>query len=100
MTDHVFVAINTGKPLSPNGIVSVLRRLKARAGVTGRVNPHSFRHYFAKATLRQGASLKAVSSLMNHSGVAITADVYGSWERQELGNIHDRISPLRGLINF
>ncbi len=33
------------------GIQQVLRRLKVRAGITGRCSPHSFRHTFARSYL-------------------------------------------------
>jgi site-specific recombinase XerD len=95
--DYVFIDLRTSEPLTIEGIQSALKRLKRRAGVRGPANPHSFRHHFAIATLAHGLDLKAVSQMMNHSGVQVTADTYGEHARGLLDRLHDEYSPLNDL---
>lgn len=38
---------------------------------------HTLRHSAATALLFEGTHIKLVSSILGHSGVSITADVYG-----------------------
>lgn len=91
---HVFVNMRSGEGLTPNGIYHVIKRLKKRAGVTGRVNPHSFRHRFAREYLRQGGDLVTLAKLLGHSDVKTTADFYSIFTPDELADIHDKFSPL------
>lgn len=51
-----WVSQRTGEALSESGIYQRLKQLKKWAGVTGRVNPHSFRHRFAIAYLEAGVA--------------------------------------------
>jgi len=73
--DHVFM----GKrgPLSGIGVYKVLERVAIRAGVDGQWNPHSFRHCRARDWLAAGVPLSVVSQGLGHSGLAVTADIYG-----------------------
>lgn len=72
---------------------SILRNLAARAAVSGRYNPHAFRHGFARDTLRAGADLSQVSQLLHHSSIVVTADYYARWADEELQEIHSQYSP-------
>jgi site-specific recombinase XerD len=83
-----------GDGLSRSGVYGMLRRLAERAGVEGaRVNPHSFRHAFARDSLRAGADLSEVSQLMGHSTIAVTGDYYARWLPSELQEVHKLTSP-------
>ena len=72
----------------------MLRKLKVKAGVTGRVNPHSFRHGFAREYLRSGGNLSTLSKLMGHEDVTVTASFYGVFAEDELGAEHRAHSSL------
>ena len=76
-----------------------MRRLAGKAGIKGRFNPHSLRHAFARRVLQQGADLATVSQLMGHSSVEVTVRFYARWADDELGELHDRYSPLMGLLD-
>ena len=97
-TDAVFVS-QRGDALTTGGIAQMLKRLSKKAGCIGRTNPHSFRHGFARALLNNGASLEAVSELLGHSNVTVTADFYAVWSKQELKEKHSRFSRLKNLHN-
>jgi len=96
--DHVFLGVH-GAPLSVSGLYQVLRRLAKKAGIKGRFNPHSLRHAFARRVLQQGADLATLSQLMGHSSVEVTVHYYARWADDELGALHDRYSPLTGLLS-
>jgi site-specific recombinase XerD len=95
--DRLFVSCRGGRGIGRGCFYSMLRRLAKQSGVKGRFNPHSFRHAFARDTLRAGADLSRVSQLMGHSGVGVTADYYARWADSELQAIHRKVSPGRHL---
>jgi integrase/recombinase XerD len=61
-----------GGAFSPNSMQQLLRRLHDRAGIVGG-RSHSGRRWFATELISKGIDLKAVSVLMGHSTVAMTA---------------------------
>lgn len=81
--DHLFVASDGFEgvegPLSYMGFVQMMRRRCAKAGLPQKLNIHSFRHGFAMWALNNGVEMSALSTMMGHSSVAITAEVYASW---------------------
>lgn len=91
--DRVFIG-RLG-PLTRSGVYQVLKRLASTAGVTGRWNPHAFRHGWARAALQNGADLATVSQIMGHSTVEVTARFYGRFAETELARAHARFGRLR-----
>lgn len=83
-----------GDALTPNGLLQMLYDLKAKAGISGRVNPHSFRHGFARAYLLNGGDLATLSRLMGHEDVSVTASFYGVFAEDELAAAHRAHSNL------
>jgi site-specific recombinase XerD len=86
-----------GKPMTSTSLHGMLRRLKKKAGVTGRVNPHSFRHGFAREYLKNGGDLATLARLMGHTDVKITSEYYAVFSENELADTHDKFSPLQNL---
>ena len=80
--------------LTADGVGEVLRRMKARAGVEGPVNPHSFRHGFAREYLLNGGDLATLADLLGHSDVAVTWQHYAIFRTAELAAKHDKHSPI------
>ncbi len=93
--DFVFTS-RYGNPMTAGGIYQALARLAEIAGVE-RSNPHAFRHAFARELLNAGLSLEAVSDLMGHSSVAVTAESYAIWTKSELRKKHRDASVRRNL---
>lgn len=83
--------------LDEDGLGEVLRRLKKVAGITGPVNPHSFRHAFAREWLRNGGDLATLAGMLGHADPAVTARFYAVFTDFELGEFHERFSPLTKL---
>lgn len=61
-----------GNAFSPNTMQQLLRRLHDSAGIRGG-RSHSGRRWFATELISKGIDLKAVSVLMGHSSVSMTA---------------------------
>lgn len=74
-----------GGAFSPNTMQQLLRRLHERAGITGG-RSHSGRRWFATELISKGVDLKAVSVLMGHSSVSMTAQ-YAEDNPQRLARI-------------
>lgn len=67
----LFASQKTGG-FSPNTMQQLLHRLHERAGIKGG-RSHSGRRWFATELIAKGVDIKAVSVLMGHAGVGITA---------------------------
>jgi site-specific recombinase XerD len=63
-----------GRPLTNRGLVTILHRLSARAGLSldRRLHPHGLRHLAATAWLRNGVGLDEVRRLLGHSSLNTT----------------------------
>jgi len=96
-TNYVFCNLFTGERLTESGVNQMLERLKHKAGVSGRCNPHSFRHNFAREYLRNGGDLATLAKLLGHSNISTTAGYYAVFSPDELAQFHERYSPLRSL---
>lgn len=94
---HVFYNLETLQPLTVYGLRQLLKRLAKRAGVEGRVNPHSFRHSFAREYLRAGGDLSTLSRLMGHRDVTTTVRHYAIFSNDEVRAAHEKYSPAQHL---
>ena len=61
-----------GGPLSRQSAWAVLAAAADRAGLTGRVSPHTLRHSFATHLLEGGADVRVVQELLGHASVTTT----------------------------
>lgn len=97
--DWLFVGLgnkDTGR-ICENGVRQMIRRRAEEAGISGRVNPHAFRHAFARDYLLNGGDLATVSELMGHSGLDVTKDNYAIFNVRELQAKHALYSPVARL---
>lgn len=82
-----------GGRLTRQGASLVLKRAARRAGVTGRITPHSLRHSFATHLLEGGADVRVVQELLGHA-VLSTTQIYtlvtGDRLRDEYYSSHPR----------
>ncbi len=69
--DPLFVKGEQGRPLTRQGLGSVLARLYARCGIVG-ASVHTLRHTFATHSLRKGVSLPVVQEVLGHSTLVST----------------------------
>jgi site-specific recombinase XerD len=95
--DRVFTSLTEPRAIEPNTVVQMLRRRAKRAGVGGRVNPHSWRHAFAREWIRNGGDLASLSDMMGHTQIAVTKR-YAVFLVDEHREKHDRFSPVSHLL--
>lgn len=96
--DGVFVSLRHKRTLSPNGVWEMLRRRARQAGIEGAVNPHAFRHAFAREFLLDGGDLGTLSDILGHASVETTKSFYGIFTIQELQARHRQHSPVARMF--
>lgn len=89
-TQRVFVGRKG--PLTTVGLYQIIRAIGRVVGITGRFNPHSFRHGLARSLLQRGLDLGRVSRILGHSDEKVTAQFYGVFSQQELADAHAKYS--------
>ena len=62
-----------GHPVSDDYVRNLLRRLAGKAGVEKRVHPHGLRHSYAVELRKANVDVAAISKLLGHSSVSVTA---------------------------
>jgi len=81
-----------GRPLTRGAIWGFVKKYTSRAGVTGTVSPHTFRHSFATHLLEGGADLAAVQELLGHADIS-TTQIYTHVDREYLKEVHRTFHP-------
>jgi site-specific recombinase XerD len=98
--DWLFVSLSTNVKgaLMPGGVIQMLKRRARQAGVPGPVNPHAFRHAYAREFLLSGGDLGTLADLMGHDDVSTTKAWYGVFTVRELQEKHRRHSMIARLL--
>lgn len=65
-----------GTPLLPSGVSARFHDLTDAAGLR-RVRLHDLRHGYVSLLLESGVDIAAISKIVGHSSIQITADIYG-----------------------
>jgi len=94
-TGHVFTS-ESGQPLDPRNVLRALTVAARKAGIQG-VTVHTLRHSAATAMLEAGIHLKAVSELLGHADIRVTADVYGHTSDEVARAAMDRLAASVGV---
>jgi integrase/recombinase XerD len=81
-----------GAPLTRMTVWSVVRSAATRAGIQGKVSPHTLRHTFATHLLEGGADLASVQELLGHADIS-TTQIYTHVDREYLREVHRRFHP-------
>ncbi len=87
----VFVS-RGGKGLTREMLWILVRKYARRAGLTGKVSPHTLRHSFATHLLAGGADLRTVQELLGHANIR-TTQLYTHVDRERLRAIHRQFHP-------
>ncbi len=84
---------HTGRPLLPNGINQLIRRIGKRAGINGPCNPHSIRHLVGQTFTDEG-NLALAQEKLRHKDVTTTAEFYAHQDKKRVKDATDRLSNL------
>lgn len=83
--------------LTTSGISQLLRRMKARAGVRARCNPHTFRHTFAHRYLVNGGDALTLQRILGHTSLEMVRR-YVTLSDVDLAGRHRAASPADRLL--
>jgi integrase/recombinase XerD len=92
MSDDIVFLNSRGQGLSRMGVWTLCRTAARRAGIKGRISPHTLRHSFAAHLLDGGAELRVVQELLGHADLS-TTQVYARLEPGDLRQVHRRYHP-------
>jgi integrase/recombinase XerC len=90
--DDPLVRGRLGKPLTPNGVRTRLKRRAKDQGVWKRVYPHLLRHSCASHVLESSGDLRAVQELLGHADIG-TTQIYTHLDFQHLARVYDAAHP-------
>ena len=91
LSPQLFVNRSGGR-LSRQGFWKRLRLAVRRAGIAGKVSPHTLRHAFATHLVERGADLRAVQMMLGHADIA-TTQIYTHVARERLRAVHRKFHP-------
>jgi len=81
--------------VSVRNIERDFKRLARKLGITGiRFSPHTLRHSFAVMYLRAGGNLEFLRRILGHSSILTTQKYLRSLGVEDLGAVHNNLSPL------
>lgn len=83
-----------GRPMTRVAVWQIVRGAAERAGIEGKLSPHTLRHSFATHLLEGGADLAVVQELLGHADIS-TTQIYTHVDRDYLRSVHREFHPRR-----
>jgi integrase/recombinase XerD len=90
-TDRLFLS-RTGRAIDRTNCWRLVVKYARRAGLRGKLSPHTLRHSFATHLLAGGADLRVVQELLGHADVA-TTQIYTHVDSSRLKAVHAKFHP-------
>lgn len=89
-----------GRQLTKDGMRAIFTRLSTKTGIGGkRFSAHTFRHYFATASLRNGIDLASLQKILGHSNIQ-TTELYLNWTDETTAAANEKSNPLNAFKIF
>lgn len=79
--------------LSDNNVYRIVKKYALAAGIVSDPSPHTLRHSFATALLRNGADLRSVQELLGHKDLS-TTQIYTHVTNPQLKEVHEKFHHL------
>ena len=95
-SEYLFFGVDPAKSMDPETFGAIFRRIKAKAGITGKSNCYSLRHSFATHSLEQGIDIRTIQEALGHRSVLTTCR-YLKISKKRIGTI---TSPYDLLPHF
>ena len=94
---HPFLFVNgRDRPLTTQGVATLLRRLARQAGLRRHLTPHMMRHTVATLLLRNGADIRVVQEFLGHASIS-TTERYTHVTKTHLAQVLRECHPGRGM---
>ena len=84
----------SGRPLRRENVWVLVKNCALRAGIPGKVSPHTLRHSFATHLLENGADLRVVQEMLGHVNVS-TTQIYTHVGKHHLKAVHWQYHPRK-----
>jgi site-specific recombinase XerD len=88
----LFVSSRSGKALSDNDLLRIVRKAAKKANITKRVSPHTLRHSCATHLLQERADIRHIQKLLGHKKLS-TTEIYTHVEIGDLQEVIARCHP-------
>ena len=89
--DTLFMS-SRGNRLGREQLFRIVRKYVRRAGLRGRISPHTLRHCFATELLAGGADLRSVQEMLGHADIS-TTQIYTHVDISRLKAVHSKFHP-------
>lgn len=88
----LFVSSRSGRALSDNDLLRIVRKAAKRAGIKKRISPHTLRHSCATHLLQEQADIRQIQKLLGHRKLS-TTEIYTHVEIGDLASVIARCHP-------
>jgi integrase/recombinase XerD len=82
----------SGRPMTRLDAWRAVRAAAARAGLAGRISPHTLRHSFATHLVEGGADLRSVQEMLGHASIR-TTEIYTHLDTEHVTSLHRLYHP-------
>lgn len=73
--ENILFLNRRGRSLTRQMVFTIVNDAAARAGITKKISPHTFRHSFATHLVENGADLRVVQQMLGHESI-LTTEIY------------------------
>lgn len=94
----LFVSSRSGKALSDNDLLRIVRKAAKKADIKKRVSPHTLRHSCATHLLQERADIRQIQKLLGHKKLS-TTEIYTHVEIGDLQEVIKRCHPREKVKN-